>query len=142
MSGALAVLAGTAFGTANSAWAVDLADTSISTPGTYTVWVRFNTDGTTSAAGAVSPPDWYVPPIAGVGSTWSVRVTNIDGALTNFGGDTMGAWLSLAASKTFSFANSSTTVEGTGSASVEFSPDGGATIVVAGGITWDVGYIS
>jgi len=142
MSGALAVLAATAFGTANSAWALDLVDTSIVSPGVRTVSVTFETNGATSAVGAGSSPDWFLPITAGIGSAWSVRVTNIDGVVTTYGGAAMGAWQSLSAAKSFSFSNATSGSEGTGSASVEFSPDGGTSIVVAGLITWDVGYIS
>jgi hypothetical protein len=142
VSGVLAILAAASYGAANSAWALDLVDTSIVSPGVRTVSATFATDGSTSAVGAGSSLDWFLPVTAGIGSAWSVRVTNIDGVATTYGGATMGTWQAMSSAKSFSFSNATSGSEGTGSASVEFSPDGGTSIVAAGLITWDVGYIS
>jgi len=134
--------AAASFGAANSGYAVDLVDTSVSEAGVRTVSASFATDGTASAVGAGSAPNWFLPTTTDIGGAWSVRVTVLDAVATDYAGDTLGTWQSLAAAKSFSFSNATGGSEGTGSASVEFSPDSGMTSVAAGLITWDVGYIA
>lgn len=140
MSGALALLAGARHGAVNSAWALILENISISTPGVRSVSVTFGTDGTASCVGAASAPDWFVPVVAGVGSGWSVRVSISDTIETTSGGSALDTWHGLGAARTFSLENSSTHVEGIGTATVEFSPDAGFSVAATFILTWNVGY--
>ena len=132
MSGILGVIAA-ASGGINSSFAVFLTDIS-PVIGTRTVSVAFATDGTASAVGAGSAPDWYLPTTTGIGSSWSVRVSLNSSSNTTASGPALGSWQVLSSTKTYSFANSSTSLEGTGSAAVAFSPDGGSTVIAAGDI--------
>ena len=75
--------AAASFGAANSGYAVDLVDTSVSEAGVRTVSASFATDGTASAVGAGSAPNWFLPTTTGIGSAWSVRVTVIDAVATD-----------------------------------------------------------
>lgn len=141
MSGALALVSAAAAGVANGAWSLHVEDVSISTPGVRTVSVTFGTDGTASCVGAGSAPNWFLPTLAGVGSGWSVRASISDAIYTDSGGAALDAWHGLGSSKTFSFSNSGSGVEGYGSATLEFSPDAGFSVAATGFITWSVGFI-
>ena len=140
MSGVLALLASADFGFINGAWSLHLEDISIAVPGVRTVSVTFATDGTTSCIGAGSAPDWYLPIVAGIGSGWSVRVAITSTMNTIASGSALETWQSLGAAKTFSFENDLTTVEGEGSATVEFSPDAGFSVAATCLVTWNAGY--
>lgn len=109
--------------------------------GIYSASVTFNSDGTVTVTGT-SPAanNWYAPTSPGIGSSFSVRITTTSSLNTSIAGGVSGTWYSLAAGQGYTFSNSSSTTEGTGSATVAISPDGGATVFNIGTINWDVGY--
>ncbi len=140
MSGALAMFASSASGAVVAAWLLALEDVSVSTPGVRTVSITIDADGSMSCVGAASAPDWFAPIAAGVGSVWSVRVSIAAAIDTTSGGSALDTWHGLGTAKTFSLQNSSTHVEGIGSATVEFSPDAGFSVATTCILVWNVGY--
>lgn len=140
MSGILAALAGAvASGGVNAAWAASAVNISNGVPAVRTASVTFYPDGTSSQAPYGAPPNWFAPTTAGIGAGWSVRVTGT-GAGTSISGMASGTWYSLATARTVAYSNSASNNLGYGTAAVAFSLDGGATVVNAGSIDWDVGY--
>lgn len=140
MSGVLAMFANASHGAVNSAWTLLLQDVSISTPGIRTVSVTFGTGGATTCVGAGSAPDWFSPPTTGIGSAWSVRVSISSAVDTSYGGSALDTWHTLGSARTFSMSNGGSSLEGIGTATVEFSPDAGFSVTTTRVMTWNVGY--
>lgn len=122
----------------NLGFASSSTNTSTST-GIRVTTLAFNSDGTVTFTGA-SPPNWFIPTTTGIGSLWYVRVTNNTSANTTRGGLASGSWGVLTAGQSITFQNTATNNEGTGNATVSFSPDNGTTVYTAGLISWDVGF--
>ena len=123
----------------NPAFSATLTNVSTAT-GIRTVSVSFNTDGTTSVAGR-TPPAWAASPAAGAGTGVWVMMVPTTSSNTFYAGSAMNTWFEITATLTFSFRNSDTNLEGTGSANVLFSLDGGATTAatLTNAVNWDVG---
>ena len=113
--------------------------------GTRTASIRFYADGTSGviSSGSLSAgANWYSTTTAGIGGGWYVRLTTISNSNTNLG-YTSGTWYLIGSGTGISigFTNSGTSLEGIGSAHVDFSPDNGTTIISSGTVSWDVGYV-
>lgn len=137
----LPVLCGAvAGGGVNTSFAARIRNTSASTPGTRSASVTFYSDGTASTIPSTAPPNWFFPTTVGIGAGWSVRVTGT-GTGTNVSGMVSGVWYPLTSPRVVAYSNSNPNDEGYGAASVDFSPDGGTTVINSGSIDWDVGYL-
>lgn len=114
-------------------------------PAVRNVQLTFQPTGACSISGSVgfggTAPSWYDPVMTGVGSGWSVRY--VPGTLSNttISGMAANTWYSIGAGITFTATNTGSAVEGTGTATIQFSPDGGTTAITLGTLTWDVGTI-
>lgn len=107
-----------------------------------------NSNGTSSVSrsgtggtGALSCGPWLAPTTTGIGSSfWAKFVPGTNTGTTITG--TINSPVSLAAGTSWGIQNSSTTVEGQGSAGVIYiySDSGGTNLVGSGTVTWDVGY--
>lgn len=114
-----------------------LTNTSVAT-GIRSGTLALVNDGTFTQTG--HPADnWFNPTVAGIGSSWSAKwVTNSSTNTTVSG--TTGSFVSLSAGTTWGVSNTGTNNEGTGNATISFSPDGGTTTVGTMAVSWDVGF--
>lgn len=139
MSGILTLLAGTGGGSiVATGWSV--GETNIN-PGIRNCSRTWITDGTSTRVGTFgSNPNWWTPTTAGIGSAWSVRFTQTSSSGTTIGGMTSGTWYALTSDRTINFQNTGSAVLGSGTGTIDFSPDGGTTVVPSGSLSWSVGY--
>lgn len=137
MTGAMQVLAaagarGTLTGSAGG-----VVNTSVAT-GIRTGTFALVNDGTFTGTGS-GGGNWFTPTVAGIGSSWSARwVTNTSTTTTVTG--TVGSFVSLSSGTSWGMSNTATNNEGTGTATISFSPDGGTTIAGTMAVSWDVGF--
>lgn len=112
------------------------------TTGARTVSLTLAGDGTVTFSGNSSSSassNWFLPTTTGVGSSWWVQFVDNGTTLTSHS-YTSGAWTKINSSLNVQWHNSSPSTEGSGSANVYFSPDGGLTVYSSGSVSWDVGY--
>lgn len=112
---------------ASAASGIRSASVNVATDGTYT----FTGPGTTNG-------NWYSPTTTGIGSSWWVKFT-VASSTNSTNSGSIGSWTQLTSTVGVSASNSSASVEGTGSFTVQFSPDGGTTVAATGTVNWDVG---
>jgi hypothetical protein len=97
-------------------------------------------DGTITKVSGSGSTSWFIPTSTGVGTSVWVRMTVNSTANTTLTGST-GSWLNLSGGNTWSFQNSATNLEGTGTYTLDFATDsGGLNRVGSGTGGWDVGY--
>jgi len=110
--------------------------------GTQAGSINWHPDGTTVYNQATAPtagPNWYIPTTTNAGANWSRRLTLISQQNSSFSGATPGFWDPASVDHASTVQNSPSTATATGSAKVEFSPDGGTTIIEIGTVSWTVG---
>jgi len=141
MSGIQMVVMGGGGVLPNQGFIANLINTS-TVSGIRTSALTLNADGSANVTGTgASTTAWLTPYTTGIGANYWVKVTVTASTSSSTTGTT--GWLSLASGTTWSASNSGNTLEGTGTATVQFAADsGGATIVATGSLSWDVGYIS
>lgn len=137
MTGIVAVFLASRGGGLNPAFGPNLTNTSV-VSGIRVVSLSLAADGTATATGAAGS-NWALPAFAGVGSAWSVRFSH-SGPNLALNSGVEATWLSLAAGSSISLKNSIATVEAIGTLTVEFSRDGGASVVATYNLSVDVGY--
>lgn len=136
MSGILTAILGTALGrlTGNSG---SVVNTSVSTGIRSGTFALVN-DGTFTGTGT-GGGSWFTPTIAAIGSGWSAKLAITTQANTTISGTT-GSFVSLTSGASWSFQNTATNNEGTGTGTISFSPDGGTTTAGTMSFSWDVGF--
>lgn len=107
-------------------------------PGIRSGTLALVNDGTFTQTGHPTG-NWWNPTTAGIGSLWSAKVTVNTSTNTNFTGTT-GGWVSLSSGASWGMSNTVTSAEGTGTFTIAFSPDGGASTAGSMTVGWDVGY--
>lgn len=120
--------------TGNSALATN---TSLAT-GIRSGTIALAADGTFTQTGHAADA-WATPTTAGIGAVWWVKLV-ASGSNTSFTGDSLSTWLQLTSGRSWSFANTATNNEGTGTGTFSFSPDGGTTTAGTAPMSWDVGF--
>ena len=110
-------------------------------PGLLSSNFGLNSNGTTTlGTGATGSPAWVLPTGTGVGSAFWVKLTVGSTINTTPSGDSTGTVLALSSNRSWTFTNSSGTVEGQGTFTLTFYSDAGGTVVVGSGSgSWDVG---
>lgn len=103
--------------------------------------------GTTSRSpaggtGTATTGPWYFPnPTAAIGSNYWVKLTINTQSLTTISGSATATVISLSSTVGWTFTNSATNTEGTGTGTVSIYADSGGTILVAtASVSWDVGF--
>lgn len=113
-----------------------VVNTSVSTgirSGTFTLV----NDGTFT--GLPGSGSWFTPTTAGVGAQWSAKAV-INSQTNTTASGTYGSFVALTSGTSWSFSNSATNNEGTGSMTISFSPDGGGSTAGTMTVSWDVGF--
>lgn len=95
-------------------------------------------DGTFTGTGS-GGGSWWTPTTAGVGSQWSAKAV-INSQTNTTASGTYNSFVALTSGTSWSFSNTATNNEGTGSMTISFSPDGGGSTAGTMTVTWDVGF--
>ena len=123
MSGFLGVLAASGDGGGGINPAFTAAPNNVSTvSGLRSASLTLSSDGTTTASND-TPVNWALTAYTGVGSGWFVKFTVSGSNVTVISGTT-GSYLSLSSGRSITFQNSSSSVEGIGTLTMDFSRDG------------------
>lgn len=121
----------------------------LTTTGLRSASVGLASDGTGTASrspaggtGTATCGPWYFPnPTAGIGSSFWVKLTINTQTFTTISGNATGTVLSLGTAVSWTFTNSATSTEGTGTGTFAIYTDAAGTNQVATGtLTWDVGF--
>lgn len=130
-----------ASGGVNTGFTGSVSNTSALT-GIRSASVTLNSDGSTTVTGTGSVTNWYLPTTASIGTSYWVRFTE-SGSIITWSGAATGTWLALSAGQTVTAENSSSTLEGLGSVTVEIATSAaGAGAVRIGYVSFDVGHIA
>ncbi len=117
------------------------------TSGTRSVTFTMNSDGTTGVtrsgtggSGALTSTSWYLPATGSIGSHYWAKLTISSGFGTTYSGSAQSTVLALSSALAWTFTNSSSVAEGTGTATINvYADSGGTQLVATGSFNWDVG---
>lgn len=143
MSGVQMALAGSSSG-GIQAFSVGLSNNSVAT-GIRSASFTLVSDGTSTrtpngGGSAVAGPNWYAPTTASIGSSYWVKLVINSSATTTISGSATNTVMSVSGAG-WTFTNTATNNEGTGSGTLSFYTDsGGTNLVATGSVSWDVGY--
>jgi len=126
-------------------FSMGLSNTSITT-GIRSAFFQLNSDGTTTKTPTgggtnVAGPNWYSPaPTTGASTGLYCKLTIDTTSGTTITGSATGSVISLGGSS-WTFTNTSSTTEGSGTGTLRmYSDSGGTNLLATASVSWDVGY--